>query len=146
MTTKRNAKGEIEFWNKAGQLTGVWAGVQYSDLMIFRLAAKRWGDGWRAIVATAICIAESNGFTECLGDIHLADSKWLWSEGLMQMRVTHSEKGRYLNPESNFDGAWKLWDSTKGWKRWGAFKNLSYLKYMNRARKARVQFLAEKVI
>lgn len=133
MATVRRADGVVEFW-KAGRIVGRLEGPRLSDRDVYLLAASRW-QGWRAIVATAIALAESEGWSKATGDLDKISGKWGPSEGLWQIRVPAGGEGSMYDPARNVDAAYRLWEG-RGWRPWGAFTNGAYLTRMGRARRA----------
>lgn len=137
MPTIRHSDGSVDFLNGDGKLVGRWAGRRVPDDEIYGYAAKWWGDGWRAVVATAIVLAESGGYEAALGDYLLADDKWGPSEGLWQIRTRRDEAGKYCDALTNSAEAYLRWKRS-GWRAWGAANSGAYLKFMPRARRARI--------
>lgn len=135
MATRRRADGTVEFTNKQGALVGRLAGVKLTDVEVYRLASKWWTPPWRAIVATAIAIAESSGYTRAEGDLHMRSSSWGASVGLWQIRVAPGKEDTMFDSAANVAAAHALW-AKRGWAPWGAFKSGAFLRYMPRARAA----------
>ena len=137
MPTIRHSDGSVDLTDSQGRLVGRWAGRRVPDDEVYGLAAKWWGDGWRAIVAAAIAFAESGGYEGALGDYLLADDKFGPSEGLWQIRTYRADAGRDLTADNNAGEARYRWKRS-GWRAWGSYKSGAYLKFMLRARRARI--------
>jgi len=142
MTTTRLPDGTIEFRRPDGTLVGKWRGRRASDTEIHAAAVRAGWTGWRAVVATAIAIAESDGYTGALGDLDKTDATYGPSVGLWQIRIlrrsglTETIATQLLSdPATNAHEAHARWE-TRGWKPWGTFKTGKYLLRMTRARAA----------
>lgn len=135
MATYHRQDGTIEFTNKQGALVGRLAGTKLTDVEVYRIAAHWWTPSWRAIVATAIALAESSGYVRAEGDLHMRSSSWGASVGLWQIRVAPGKESTMFDTADNAAAAHALW-AKRGWMPWGAFKSGAYLKYLPRARAA----------
>lgn len=92
--------------------------------------ARTYNYDWPQPTAYAVCMGESGGDHTRInwGDNHRV---CIGSYGLMQVGCLHvSDPDTLLDPSVNLDVAYSLY-LKEGWQPWSAYKNGSYLKYMN---------------
>lgn len=137
MPVRRYPDGTIAFINKDNQETGRWAGKRLTPYEIFGYVSK-WFPQEEWVTAIAVCLAESSGYTESLGDLLLVDAVYGPSVGLFQVRsfknpgASGRDRTLLLDPDVNVKFAYELWKN-KGWKPWGAYTSESYLKTLSKA-------------
>lgn len=86
----------------------------------------------------AISLAESQGFSDMYGDVHLQDEKWGPSVGLHQIRTLKADSGkgsdrdieRVLNPLENLRAAWNISKKGTDFTPWSVFNSGSYMAFM----------------
>lgn len=128
------ADARAVFRDKAGNVTGWLAGPKLSDVEIYRLA-RRWWLPWRAMIMTAIALAESGGYVRATGDVAKVDAKWSTSKGLWQVRQLQSDHRDLYDPVINADAAADI-ERKQGLRAWGAFKRGAFIKFLPRAKAA----------
>lgn len=86
---------------------------------------------WDTTIAKAICLAESSGNPNAVGDLSVIGGIYAPSYGLMQIRalVGRPDKEQLLDPEFNMQYAYDLW-SRQGWKPWSAYNNGKYKNHL----------------
>ena len=86
---------------------------------------------WNTTIAKAVCLAESRGNSQAVGDLSVIGGIYAPSYGLMQIRalVGRPSKEQLLDSEFNMQYAYDLW-SRQGWKPWSAYNNGNYKKYL----------------
>lgn len=80
----------------------------------------------------AICLAESSGNTNAVGDNYVIAGLHAPSCGLMQIRTL---KGRpsceeLKNPELNMEWAWKISNQGTNWNPWSVFTSGKYERFL----------------
>lgn len=87
---------------------------------------------WDTKVAYAICMAESGGNSQAIGDNYVIAGLYAPSCGLMQIRTLAGRPTceELLNPKTNMDWAYKISNSGTNWKPWSVYTNGKYLKYL----------------
>lgn len=119
---------------------------QLSDQEIARLAADAGWSGPELDTAVAVALAESDGFTDRLGDLNIQTAEYGPSVGLWQIRTVNPGHGGWfdrqhhnhqanLDPVTNAQNARAIYERY-GWRRWGAYTDGRYQQFMDRARRA----------
>lgn len=87
---------------------------------------------WDTRIAYAVCMAESRGNSQAVGDNYVIAGLYAPSCGLMQIRTLAGRPScdELLNPETNMEWAWKISNNGTNWKPWSAFTNGSYERYL----------------
>jgi len=83
-------------------------------------------------IMRAICLAESSGNPNAVGDNYVIAGLYAPSCGLWQIRTL---KGRptceeLKNPQTNLEWAWKISNQGTNWKPWTVYGSGAYLKYI----------------
>jgi len=83
-------------------------------------------------IMRAICLAESSGNPNAVGDNYVIAGLYAPSCGLWQIRTL---KGRptceeLKNPQTNLDWAWKISNQGTNWNPWTVYTNGKYLKFL----------------
>lgn len=93
------------------------------------------GYEWDTRIAYAVCMAESGGHPDAIGDQSLTfyDEGRLvgMSCGLMQVRVLKGRPGcnALLDPQTNMEWAWRIYQAG-GWKPWTGYTSGKYKEYL----------------
>ena len=86
---------------------------------------------WNTTIAKAVCLAESRGDSQAVGDLRVIGGIYAPSYGLMQIRALEGRPNaeKLLDPEFNMQYAYELW-SRQGWSPWSAYNNETYKKHL----------------
>lgn len=101
---------------------------------VYALAREAGLDAPKAVVATAIAMAESGLRTDAVGDVGLQDARWGPSIGLWQVRSAKAETGqgtsrdatRLTDPRFNARAMVEISGAGGNWRPWSVYKSGSY--------------------
>lgn len=87
-------------------------------------------DGWDKDIMYKICMAESGGNPQAVGDNYPIGGIYVPSCGLWQIRsfASRTDCESLKNPQINLEWAIKVWKS-QGYGAWSVYTNGSYLRY-----------------
>jgi LysM repeat protein len=119
--------------------------MQLNDRQIAEHVTHGGFTGQDRVIGVAVVLAESGGWTDARGDVHLQDGKWGPSIGLFQIRSLKAERGTgrtrdelaNLDPATNARHARQVYlDAGGRWTPWSTFTSGSYRQFLDRARQA----------
>ncbi|HEU5475326.1 MAG TPA: hypothetical protein VFV67_32185 [Actinophytocola sp.] len=114
---------------------------------IAALAARAGFTGQDLEMAVTIALAESDGWTDRLGDLNLQNATYGPSVGLWQIRTVHPgpNQGWFdrlhhnhqdnLDPQTNANNAHAIFQRY-GWRRWGSYTDGRYRQFLEQGRTA----------
>jgi hypothetical protein len=103
---------------------------------VYALARNAGLDPARAVVATAIAMAESGLRTDAMGDVGIQTSTWGPSVGLWQIRSVKAQSGtgsprdatRLTDPTFNAQAMMSISGQGSNWRPWSTYTSGAYLK------------------
>lgn len=83
-------------------------------------------------IMRAICMAESGGRSDAVGDNYVIAGIYAPSCGLMQIRTLAGRPSceELKDPEVNMEWAWRISNQGTNWTPWTVYINGSYKRYM----------------
>lgn len=87
---------------------------------------------WDVQKAYAICMAESKGKNDAVGDDYIINGLHAPSCGLMQIRTLQGRPNceQLKDTTTNLDWAWKISNGGTNWQPWSTYTSGKYLEYM----------------
>ena len=83
-------------------------------------------------IMRAICMAESGGRHDAVGDNYVIAGLYAPSCGLMQIRTLAGRPScdELKDPKVNMEWAWKISNQGTNWTPWSVYTNGKYLRYL----------------